>query len=214
LSRDKLLHEAESLCKQAGAYAANGELEAACAHLQDALTLLRTRAPHPATIVVLINLGRALGDLGRWQQAMERFEQAVQLGGLLDVPGIRALAYSGLGMSLLHVGDTEKALRSFAEAEALYTSVGDVQFAASAKVKQGVCLLRLGRDGEAARRLEAAVEILRDLRDPRELGIALHNLANVRQVQGDDSAARELQRRAAELFRQSGDPVAMKLVSS
>ena len=174
----------------------------------------RKREAVPATpdlAVTLMELGRALRKLGRFEEARTAFEQ--QLAELAARPERDP---QGEGLALHALGNVWRDERRWEDA------IGSYERALSRKREAGdrdlgsvaLTLLELGRAYAAHEDLDQALatfaermELLSELpeADPWDEGITLHDIADVRRAQDRGEEAADLYRQALERKRASDD---------
>ena len=121
------------------------------------------------------DLGRmqVLDDLGRHEEAAAVGEALLdaleRLGGEGDqqilCQELRATALNNIGAAYSLVGDHERALESYAQAEIGYVALDMRAETAKPLANRGICLLALGRPRDALRVLSAAADIFTEAGD-------------------------------------------------
>jgi predicted ATPase len=138
---------------------------------------------------LLVKLGAVRENLGEYDAARGRFEEALALARRLADRPAAAGALNGLGWVAVKQGAYDRAQRFCQEALQEAEAAGDRAAAALALRRLGVIARRLGQSGRAAEHYQASLAIYRALGD-REGEIAcLNNLANAETSQGDFTAA-------------------------
>jgi tetratricopeptide (TPR) repeat protein len=122
-------------------------------------------AKNPGSTRALHNLGAALAEQGRHEQALALFGEALRID-----PGLAA-AQRGIGASLVRLGRAEEALPHLADAIRLKPADAD------AHRVLGEALLGLGRLGEAAEALMRSLALRPD-------EVSYHQLAKLRSLEG------------------------------
>ncbi|MEU8149375.1 tetratricopeptide repeat protein [Nonomuraea sp. NPDC048901] len=150
---------------------------------------------------MLNRLGLSLYDLGRYDDAVERFEEALQIWHRLGERGREAGSLRRLGLVSAARGDHEVAIARFTASIAMYRESGADRQAALGLTDLAGVLLAQGRGSDAVIHLEQARRMLSevdDLYNRARVGILL-GYAHVDQEQAD----REL-RSALEIMDQLG----------
>jgi tetratricopeptide (TPR) repeat protein len=121
------------------------------------------------------DLGRmqVLDDLGRHRETaavgVALLDALDKLAGEGHEPvlcrQLRAMALNNLGATYSQVGDQERALDAYAQAEADYLALDMREETARPLANRGICLLALGRPREALRVLGAAMDIFTEAGD-------------------------------------------------
>lgn len=143
-----------------------GYLEGKVAELPDITpeerkaALLRALSAHDKSLsltaddaTVLVNRGQVRGKLGRYDEAMEDFLQAIKL----DSGKIAAIAYSNLGSIKGSMGDHQEAVKDFDQA------IGLDPYNAMAYSNRGGAKSELGKHREAISDFDRAVDLDPDL---------------------------------------------------
>ncbi|MBI3010987.1 MAG: tetratricopeptide repeat protein [Candidatus Omnitrophica bacterium] len=162
---------------------------------QEAVTVLeplvgQLKEPNALTQAAFY-LGESLSGLGRYSEAARAYRQAI------DSPQWRHLALFGLGWADYKIGRCEESIEVFERylSEGTETDRGPSVASAGAGHRtetlfaQGSCFMRLGKEGEALRRLQEVVSS-----DPRH-ALALESgltIADAYRKQGHWSLAKEL----------------------
>ncbi len=124
-----------------------------------------------------LNLGLALKNLGRLNEAVEEndkaiamFEKLVNEQGRIDLANNLAGAYMNKGVALVNLGRLNEAVEEYAKAIAMFEKLvneqGRIDLAnnlAKAYVNKGVDLLKLGRLNEAVEEFDKAIAMLEEL---------------------------------------------------
>ncbi len=162
--------------------------------------------------LTLYALGQALAGANRLEEAREAFAEQIQALRSLPDPeaDLEARALHAMGDAARRMGDAEEAIEFYRRALDLRRSIRDSIHPNSF----GVTLVWLGRTLSALGRYEEAtscfqewLDTLQELGqpDPQAEGVALHDLANVLQAEGDKAGAIELLREAVERKRLGDD---------
>ena len=153
-------------------YAERGELDRALAFIERARR--GWSAAGQAMHALRSDLGRmqVLDDLGRHAETAavgEALLEALDQLGRADQPvlgrQLHAMALNNLGATYSQVGDQERALEAYAQAQAGYLALGMRADTAQPLANRGICLLALGRPRDALEVLRAAADIFTDTGD-------------------------------------------------
>jgi tetratricopeptide (TPR) repeat protein len=151
----------------------------------------------------LLSLGRVNAELSRFEDAEAAYEERLEI--LRDLPESELF---GEGVTLHDLAELRQSQDRTEEALELYREAADLKRADGGSSRDLIAtLFSYGRLLERRREYDLAepiyterVELLRSLGEPypRGLGVALHDLADVRLAKGNPSEALELYRRAAD----------------
>jgi tetratricopeptide (TPR) repeat protein len=148
----------------------HGDLEAAVAHLRQAIELFGDSGDPQGEGIARNNLGDGYRQLGRPDEAIDQLQQALAVQQEADRPGSR---YTLGTLGDLHY-DTERyedALRYYEHALALHIAIGDRRSAGRVRLGLGRALTALGREEAAREQLDQARVILNELGDPKAASI-------------------------------------------
>ena len=153
--------------------------------------------------------GQELLEQGRLPEAIEAFEAA--LGGLGgDATYGRGVVLERLGRALLLAGDPAGALGRFRDALEVAGRLAPTdsvrRLRCSLRSGSGDALRSIGRAEEARRAYLAALEIGRELRDPRSQGVDQARLGALALAQGDTTDALERYRESLSALRELKEP--------
>ncbi len=182
---------------KASAYLARGDIDIAVELYRRAVAEARKAGARRITIAALCNLGNALSIAGKPTESKLVFVKALELAQ--NDPGLYVIALYNYGVVLQSWGEVDAALHTYKEA---YERARDIGL----KREEGYSLLGLaevltgkGLYWEAARRLELAVNIARELGDTRLTIYALTRLAQALIGTGDLRRARQTARECASM---------------
>ncbi len=122
------------------------------------------------------DVGLALAEQGKLDQARALLEEAIARFERLAAPVERAVAQMNLGIVYSRLGDSLHALDCYAAAKPIFQQVHDELHLALLYNNQGVDYRRLGRHAEAIYVLEASAAIRSRLTNRRALANVLDNL--------------------------------------
>ena len=138
---------------------------------------------------VLLNIGRALGLAGRWEEAAAAFGEARDRAVERSDPGSQAWAETELGELLRKRGLYAEALQTFENARAAMVAAGDEAGVAEVLHYEGT-LAAQQQDTDAARtRYQQSLEIRRRLGDRRAMTRSMNGLGIVAEYENDLRAA-------------------------
>jgi len=109
-------------------------------------------------VVTLYNLGRTRENLGRWQQARQAFEQALEISRAIGYPRGEAYAERGLAAVDNAHGQWRESLERLLRAQRLADGLPDARLRAQLALARGVALRGQGRIADSVVALEAALE--------------------------------------------------------
>jgi tetratricopeptide (TPR) repeat protein len=149
----------------------------------------------------LSNLGQIYADLGRYQEAVTAYEQAAEKMTAADRPHLAARAAKGADVyrpyaaiaaagARAEQGETTRALAELADLLTEARSSGQTSLASRCLSQMGHIQMELGRLGDAAASLRAAVELAPDDSELRTHAVV--QLANVYQLADDEVTAERL----------------------
>jgi tetratricopeptide (TPR) repeat protein len=158
------------------------------------------------TVKGLVNLGAALIEAGRFEEAARNLNTALLAGRInfdsLDIDG-RIL--DDVGLALQELGDFEGALWRHNYATELFQELGDRRSEAAARNNAGIVLERLGAHVQAIEAHSAAVETFRGIGDRLGEAMALGNLAIALRGFGNRGEAIDVFAAARTAFEECGD---------
>jgi tetratricopeptide (TPR) repeat protein len=193
------------------AYSTHGDVDAALAHYEGALTLLEAlRGPeHPDVARARLNLGSALADAGRREAAIEHYQAALRTWEQVygpDHPDAGA-AFLNLGVALEESGEPEEARRWYERALALYERSlgGDHPHVGSVLNNLGSLLQDQGRHDQALAHHRRARAIFEAGYAPDHPMVVMSrlNIAGCHEAGGRLSEALAEYEQAAELARRT-----------
>ncbi len=135
---------------------------------------------HPDDVAKhVFNLGLALKETGRLDEAAQRLQEALQHGFSLRSDELIASAYNALGAVYDDRGDLTRALHHFRRAEEHIDGRADPVLLAGVKDHIGIILKKQGKLEEALRYSEQACRLFERRGDPLHLAIAYVNRAGL-----------------------------------
>jgi tetratricopeptide (TPR) repeat protein len=153
----------------------------------------------------LNNLGGALIGLGRYDEALTRYQDAVAVFGQARNPRAKAESSANLAVALTGLGRYDEALTTYHDALAILRMAGDQQVAGAALNNLGTALGTAQRYDEARAVYQDAIAIFRDTGDRHRLAMTLGNLGNVLRSLERPADAVSSYQEAVAIFRETGD---------
>ncbi|MDR1463199.1 MAG: CHAT domain-containing protein [Azoarcus sp.] len=190
------------LSMQGDAYRATERYALACQSYEKALALKNVPQEKKATL--LVGLGLAQSNLGRYAKAQDSLAQALKIAIALQQPMTIAEATSNIGVIYWEMGLYEKALEYLEKALALENEHQLRRNQGVDSNNVGLVYKSAGNLTEAIARIDSAIAIAREVRNRRDEAIALSNRALLFRMKGDNAAARENYAKALEMCRQAG----------
>jgi CHAT domain-containing protein len=183
-----------------------GDPRSAVAILEEALALRRSVAPLPAAEAFLLNfLAVALGNLGDFPGAVERYTEALALAREDEDPELVALVLKNRASDLEQLGDSDRALADLGEARDTARELGKGSEEAYAEYALGITLEHLGRRTDAWRAFQRALPLLERVGDARFVAFTLTHLGLLRLAGGEPDQARALFQQALDGLEAAGD---------
>jgi tetratricopeptide (TPR) repeat protein len=179
-----------------------GDLLFAAAIGLDAARRLRDQA---AEGEALNNLGGALTGLGRYDEALTRYQDAVAVFRRAGNRRAEAGSSANLAISLTGLGRYDEALSAYQAALAALRQTGDQQATGAALNNLGIALRALGRHDEAHAAYQEAAAVFRETGDQHGLAMTLCNLGNVLRSLGQPADAVGIYQEAIGIFRETCD---------
>jgi tetratricopeptide (TPR) repeat protein len=147
-------------------------------------------------------LSRALAEIGRFDAAMTRGEEALRAAEALGLPFAVGLACHSIGFVHLRAGDSEKALPLFERSEQISQSAELPLLFAHVAPSLGSVYLDVGRTQEAIALLERGRQLAESKQLLIELFRVMANLAEAYSSAGRTSDALTMARRTLDLSRE------------
>jgi DNA-binding SARP family transcriptional activator/Flp pilus assembly protein TadD len=181
-------------------------------HMQDwiathrlALTAASRLHDDAAQAETLRHLGIAYWHVGRYAEADEHHQQALDLFRGIGDRGGEATTLGVLGQIQIFAGRYPRALELLRAAIDIYAEINDRRGKAITAIHVGRVHWRLGRYHEAIDQYREALTALRLMGDGRYEGAVLSDLGVVYEYLGRDKDALEHQQMALSLWRKAGD---------
>lgn len=150
-------------------------------------------------------LGRDLLVLGRYQEAILAYQDAVQQAEDQRNPRHRGLIFWGLGLVYQKSGDLQGAKESFLQAIEALEEHNGLRLLAQARNLLGHVLVHLGEMKAAERQFRLSLEVVRPLKDTVTWGYILGNLAEMYLKQGKWEEAIEAAQTGLKVVARSRD---------
>jgi len=177
-------------------YALAGHLDTEC-HWRDASDVLQRVAAHwsqhgshESRCHALIALAAARTSTGRYTEASEAGEQALEIARAIGDSTAEGEALRVLGTLEWNRGEHQRALRSFQRSFALKQASGDLWETSRLRSNIGVTLLFLGEYNRAYAQFEKALNGLKESGDMASAAKVLNNIGDHHLRNGDLAAAR------------------------
>jgi CHAT domain-containing protein/Tfp pilus assembly protein PilF len=158
--------------------ATSGRFEAAIPHFRAAYEIDRVLRPRDAALD-LDNIGGALGRLGRHEDALHSFQEALVLFRKQKNPGGEGRTLDNIGFTLRALHRFPEALRHFEQALPLRRQANDWRGVGSTLNSIGAVHDTLGNREEALLWYEQGLEVWRALKDRANEGTALNNIGSL-----------------------------------
>lgn len=153
---------------------------------------------------MLADTGGRLRNLGRPEEAISRYQEALALAEANGNLKRQAQVLHGIGQAHLLAGRLDEAAGCFHRDLELRLSVGYSRGAALTRVLLGDLAITRGHPERALPDLTDAYQVLLDLGEPYEAARALAQLGRAHAALGEQHAAQEALERAATMFRAAG----------
>ncbi|MEW5957753.1 MAG: tetratricopeptide repeat protein [Chloroflexota bacterium] len=181
--------------------------EAAIDYYQRVLPLLLLEEQVP----VLLKLGRVLQLKGRWDEAQDKFKQALALAKQLGNRSAQAWCETDMGKLLWQKGLFAEALAWLDRARIFFEKTNDQAGVGEIWHYQGTIAAQQGNLAEARRLWEQSLAIRQELDDKVNIANLLSNLAIAARNRGDHQESQRLNEQALELRYKLGDKRAIAL---
>ena len=149
-------------------------------------------------VEALVCIGELHGEVGRHQQALEAYDEALDLAKAFNYTAGRARALLGVGLTMHRLGRSEEALANLRKSQGLFKQVDDVLGRSRSWNHMGIVHVQLGQIDRAIRAFQEGLDLARQIGD-RETAIALSNLGECHQLLYNMEQALEYHREALAL---------------
>ncbi|MFD9235645.1 tetratricopeptide repeat protein [[Kitasatospora] papulosa] len=153
------------------------------------------------------NLGIALSEASRYEEAFRAFDRALDLFTSLKDDNERGKVLNGLGSALRESGKPAEALRAHQEAVAIQRITGDLREQAASLNNLSLTHQELEHHTEACTAAEEAASLFQRLGDKADEASALCTMAFALQAQGKKEESRVACGRALIASRAAGNPL-------
>ncbi|MBO3673607.1 tetratricopeptide repeat protein [Streptomyces sp. NEAU-YJ-81] len=200
------------------AHALAGFLESEC-HWQDAIDILQHAADHwsrtgdqPAQCHALLCLSSNHANTGRYAQAVEAGERALEIARTTGDREAEWEAYRSLGVIYWHIGENETAVVMHQRAFAIGIATGNVLNQARSRNNTAISLLALGELERALDHFQNAISGFRSAGD--EVGVirTLNNVGDLYARRGDYAQARKAFEELLPLTESTGNAYTQAMV--
>jgi tetratricopeptide (TPR) repeat protein len=196
--------EAESLGWTAEVFRRMGRLDDAIAYLNQALDICRTTGNQEKEARWLGEGSLICSYRGNLREALDRAQRALSLSQLVGATNWQGLAYDGLSLASLALGDFTNVFKYGEEALAMYHKGTWEHTVVYVLNVLGLAHLGLGRIEEGADCLQQARTQAHADDNPRVEGLALFNLARAYRMKNDRAAALNASETAQRIFSEAG----------
>ena len=156
--------EAATLNNIGGIYFDLEEKQQSLDYHNQALLLIQAMGDQTEEATILNNIGRIYDDLGEKQKALNHYNQALLLSQTVSNRKQEAITLNNLGWIYFDLGEKQKALDYYNQALPLTQAVGDRKTEAINLSNIALTKSSLGNLTEAITDIQAAIEIVEDLR--------------------------------------------------
>jgi tetratricopeptide (TPR) repeat protein len=177
-----------------------GRTKEAISYLEQGLAIAKAGGAHYQQARILSNIGLDYRMDGRVEEARRFLVDSIQFSERTGNRFMVLAASIDLGLTCLVLGDIEEAYRTLTGTFEKLEEMGVRDWASFCLSRRSLCLLELGREGEAERDARAALTYPITLSDTLD-GRA--DLAEVLVAKGDAAEAVELLQGAMDMYRQS-----------
>ncbi len=155
----------------------------------------------------LLNLGAESLALGRFDEAIDRSESAYQAAKAVDAQVLELVTRGNIGWAYYKLGDSDKALDLFLDAEKLASELGDLDDQGAWLMDAAYVYMGTSNVTLADRSLRQALEIEQHVNNQENIYNALRGLARLAMQTSDLANAAKYADQALEKARESGNHV-------
>ena len=215
---EEKLRKAESLCAEFADPACGGvsralgvlaierrQLVEAQRHFEDSLSFARARGDQFLEATALLNLGATALLEEHFDEAADWSDAAYQTSKALDAADLAQNALGNLGWAYYKLGDSEKSLALFLEAEARAVQLGDVSDQASWLTNAGYVYMDARNFSLADQSFRRALELEQEVNSKEDVYNALRVLARLSLQTSDLVNASLYAQQALKIARDSGN---------
>ena len=153
----------------------------------------------------LLNLGNESLAVGRFDEAIDRSEEGYQIAKATGARVLELVTEGNIGWAYYRLGDSEKALGRFLDAEKLANELGDFDDQGAWLMDAGYVYMGVGNVELAQRSLQQSLAIEQRVNSRENIYNALRALARLFLQTGDLANARQYAQQALEIARQDGN---------
>lgn len=186
-------------------YRPMGRLRDAARAYRDARNEFRRLGERSFLADVEQNLGNVLVDLGQYEEALSHLRAAERIRRQLGLQTEVALTLMNIGILSYRRGDYGRALQALTESGQIYESLGVDRGARLVDLEMLPACIALNLREESSAAAERAIEGLRRLKMPFELGQALLWAGRLAEAAGDVDLARAHTSEARAIFGEMGN---------
>ena len=143
--------------------------------------------------------------MGKYARSLTLFQQALEIGRTLEMPGQLQATLNNLAITYLLLNQDEQAIQLLEPALAHFEGVGAQSIVVTIRQNLGVAYESLGNFEAAERHLEQALYICRTVGNPYRLAQTLAHLGALRNRQGRSAEGLELLEESLKLSKRIGD---------
>jgi CHAT domain-containing protein len=155
----------------------------------------------------LLNLGAESLGQGRFDEAIDRSNEAYAVASEVDAEVIKLVTQGNVGWAHYRLGDSERALELSTQAEKAAAAHGDVFDQENELTNIGYIYMDQRKFDLAAQSFHRALEIAQDLKAKQDVYNALRVLARLALQTGDPDKANDYAEPALKIARESGNHV-------
>ncbi|MEU5962101.1 tetratricopeptide repeat protein [Micromonospora parva] len=178
--------------------------EEACGLYREALANCREPGFEQWEALTLSDLGVALSEMGRLDEAVSAHQDAASQFRRLGVH-LEALALNNLGQALNRRGQYDEALAVYERAREIWHDVDNWENEALAWTGIGVAQRNLGSLPKATEAHQTALRLYRRINDPHREALVLNNLAVALSAAGRFDEAAAVYKQSVVIFRRTGN---------
>jgi tetratricopeptide (TPR) repeat protein len=168
-----------------------GDVESAIEEYRQLIARLKEQGDVVDLPTAMMNLGACYYNLGRIEEAFDRFESGMEMARRIDREDVEGLALGNLGLASVVLGDREAAVDYCERGIAILESLGRRDRVAMRRVTLGFAHF-LGEETERAMEtVDEAVSVARDAGQKYALGYSLKFRGRFRRATGDVGGAVE-----------------------
>jgi tetratricopeptide (TPR) repeat protein len=184
-----------------------GQLTSALRLYREALALFRRLGEQASTADLEQNVGNVLGDLGRYEEALGHLRTAERIRRRLGLRSQVAHVLLYIGIVSRKRGDYGRALQVLTEAGQIYDSLGVGHGNCIVDIEMLRTCVALNLRDEARDAAGRAIDGLRKLAMPLELGQTLLAAGSIAELDGESDQARAYIDEAREIFARLGNRI-------